>query len=354
MDDDQATDLVGRLAALGLDRERALEAVAQRRVLLAVLDHALGGSERHTAEEVRERTGLDGETLHRLDRAVGIAPADGYRAVDLEHLEVLAELAVFVPIDTLVEVVQANTAPLTAIALRSLEAFREQLLRPLQAAEDDEVVVARMLADAARPLLELSGRGLEIGFRRAVQHLLASELLAAATRDEEEVPLAVGFADVVGYTSLTARIDPSGLAGVLDAFERRCYELAADHPEVRIVKFMGDAVMAVSVDPVALAEMLLRLVEEDADEDDALAGVPRRAGMAAGGVLLRGGDYYGVPVNLAARLTDRARPGTLLAAEDLRAALGDFELRRLRTVHLQGLGRHRPFAVRRAEAAETG
>lgn len=358
--------VVERLAELGIDREQALEAVAQRRVVLTVVEHELDGGRRSSAAEVQERTGLDAATLQRLDRAVGIRPDRGYSAVDVEHLEVLAKLSVLLPLDALIDAVQANTAPMTAIALRSMETFTAGLLRPLQATEPDEVAVGRTLAAAARPLLELSGKGIDVGFRRVVQHLLTSELLAAATRDEEEVRLAIGFADVVGYTSLTARVDPTGLADVLDAFEQRCYSIAADVPDVRLVKFMGDAVMAVSVDPVPLAEVLLRVVheqpgssasasgsalsEEEAVAQDPLADVPRRAGMAAGHVLLRSGDYYGTPVNLAARLTDRARPGTLLAAEDLKVALGDYDLRRLRSLHLHGIGRHRPLAVRPAVA----
>ena len=41
----------------------------------------------------------------------------------------------------------------------------------------------------------------------------------------------------------------------------------------------------------------------------------------------RGGDYYGAPVNLASRITDVARPGSLLVAEEVKdevAALYDF------------------------------
>ena len=43
------------------------------------------------------------------------------------------------------------------------------------------------------------------------------------------------------------------------------------------------------------------------------------AGAARGPVLSRGGDFYGAPVNLASRITDVARPGSVLVTEDVRA-----------------------------------
>jgi class 3 adenylate cyclase len=41
-----------------------------------------------------------------------------------------------------------------------------------------------------------------------------------------------------------------------------------------------------------------------------------RVGMAGGEVLAQEGDWYGPPVNLAARLVGVARPGQVLAAAD--------------------------------------
>ena len=47
------------------------------------------------------------------------------------------------------------------------------------------------------------------------------------------------------------------------------------------------------------------------------------AGAAHGPALRRWGDYYGGPVNLAARLTERARPGALIADAAVRELAGD-------------------------------
>jgi len=48
---------------------------------------------------------------------------------------------------------------------------------------------------------------------------------------------------------------------------------------------------------------------------------PVRAGVAAGEVLMRDGDYYGPTVNLAARIVKVVEAGTVAAPGDLRSAL---------------------------------
>ena len=47
------------------------------------------------------------------------------------------------------------------------------------------------------------------------------------------------------------------------------------------------------------------------------------AGAAHGAALRRWGDYYGGPVNLAARLAERARPGALITDAAVRDRAGD-------------------------------
>jgi adenylate cyclase len=78
-----------------------------------------------------------------------------------------------------------------------------------------------------------------------------------------------------------------------------------------------------------------------------------RIGMASGPTLSWEGDLYGPTVNLASRLVNFARPGTVLVSDEFGARLADdprFELRHLRPVRLQGVGRVRPWVLRRARA----
>ena len=96
------------------------------------------------------------------------------------------------------------------------------------------------------------------------------------------------------------------------------HEVAA--PPVRYVKSIGDEVMLVSSDPVAMLDALLELVEAT----EAIEDFPRlRTGAATGLAVSRAGDWFGSPVNLASRVTNAARPGAILVAETTRDAIGD-------------------------------
>jgi adenylate cyclase len=127
----------------------------------------------------------------------------------------------------------------------------------------------------------------------------------------------VAFADVVGFTELGESVGLEELGGIAGSLAK----LAGDEvePPVRVVKQIGDAVMLVSTDAEAMVATALRLVER------AGAGSmpPLRAGVASGQAVNRWGDWFGTPVNLASRLTTRARPGSVLVTKQIRELLGE-------------------------------
>ena len=132
------------------------------------------------------------------------------------------------------------------------------------------------------------------------------------------IEISVGFCDLVGFTRLGEGVP----AADLGAIATRLAALAADvaEPPVRLVKTLGDAVMFVAPEPPPLLDAALGLMEAAAGEGESFPDV--HAGAAHGTALRRWGDYYGGPVNLAARLAERARPGALItdAAAHDRAA----------------------------------
>jgi adenylate cyclase len=85
---------------------------------------------------------------------------------------------------------------------------------------------------------------------------------------------------------------------------------------VRLVKTIGDAVMLVSTDVDALIATALDLVAAADAEGETFPQL--RAGIAFGPALLRAGDWYGRPVNLASRITAIARPGSVLCDRAVR------------------------------------
>jgi class 3 adenylate cyclase len=93
---------------------------------------------------------------------------------------------------------------------------------------------------------------------------------------------------------------------------RNTVRTVASRAGVRVDKWLGDGVMLVGVD----CEPLVHAVVTISAGHSRRGRLPLRAGLACGQViLLEGDDYVGTPVNLAARLSDRADPDQILAAE---------------------------------------
>lgn len=200
--------------------------------------------------------------------------------------------------------------------------------------DDDEVAITLIDAlqwDQVAALIDYAHR---VQLRAALWRRLARPLVGSHDGGGES--LGVAFADIVGYTALSEELSADELSGLLNRFEGHVYDVVVQHG-ARVVKTIGDAVMFVGLPPaVALSAVEL---SEPAD------GVPPlRLGVAVGPVLERDGDYFGPVVNLASRLTDAAKPGTVLAGESVPAALDgtpareQLICRKLRPRRVRGIG----------------
>ncbi|OBK81586.1 hypothetical protein A5649_10815 [Mycolicibacter heraklionensis] len=130
----------------------------------------------------------------------------------------------------------------------------------------------------------------------------------------------VGFADLTGFTALTQVLTSAELATLLTDFAGTVADVV--HCDGgRVVKFIGDAVMWVSATGDLLARAAIDLVDHPKARK---AGLQVRAGVAYGEMLAINGDYFGTPVNLAARLVDAAVPGQVLASTCVREELPDW------------------------------
>ena len=151
-----------------------------------------------------------------------------------------------------------------------------------------------------------------------------SRTLAVESAGSPVSNLAVCFVDIVGYTSRSKNLAEGELVDWLEHFEAEAAGIVVDHGG-RVIKTIGDEILFVADDPAAAAEAALVMTERGDDPQDRFPEV--RAGMACGEVVSRLGDVYGPVVNIAARLTSVARPGTVLvdrgAYEALSGRLGE-------------------------------
>ncbi|MFZ5791404.1 MAG: adenylate/guanylate cyclase domain-containing protein [Pseudomonadota bacterium] len=156
--------------------------------------------------------------------------------------------------------------------------------------------------------------------------------IAAAPTEGERRPVAILFADLVGFTELSTRLDAEDLKRLVERFYG-CVDAAIGDHGGTVDKHIGDAVMALFGAPVAHGDDPLRAVRTAlaihrrlAEGDPAQGALRAHIGIAAGEVVAGGlaGGYtvLGESVNLAARLVEVAGSGETVIAEDLRQALG--------------------------------
>ncbi|MER6828329.1 adenylate/guanylate cyclase domain-containing protein [Streptosporangium sp. NPDC000563] len=311
----------------------------------------VGASPRHTRIQVASLARVPQELTERIWRALGFAtlPDDAVAFTD-------ADVAVLERVRAMMEgdLLDDQTVIRMARALGQTTARLAQW--------QAEIMIGAMLDPGRRPtdedlaaVMETSRRLLP-DFEQILVHIWRAQLAAAGTRlltladiTDEIVPdrltLAVGFADLVSFTRVSRELDERGLAELVEGFESRASDVVAEHGG-RMVKTLGDEVFFTAADPRKAAVIALDLVGAIRRY-----GPEVRIGLAYGPVLPIMGDVFGTTVNLAARLTAIARPGTVVVddrlAEALKGAPG-VEIGRIRQRPARGLGVVQPYVLRRA------
>lgn len=238
-------------------------------------------------------------------------------------------------IEALVEEMVVQRGISDAAARRNLVAELPQLIEPL---EETLVYAWRRQMNAAVQRLAV----------RSESGLASSTGGHDGTEDDAPLPLAraVGFADLVSYTSLSRQMNERTLAQLVQRFENKCAEIISVGGG-RLVKTIGDEVLYIAETPEAGAEISLALAKAFT-EDELLPSA--RVSMVWGRILSRLGDIYGPTVNLASRLTSLAEPGTVLIDATTAATLRDndrFVLMPHKARTVRGFGEVHPVTLAR-------
>ena len=181
--------------------------------------------------------------------------------------------------------------------------------------------MARMSHDALGMLDQFGDLFDPVLRRHVVQASERTRRAEIGHEDRSVFRYAVGFVDLVGFTEISGTMNSKDLGVFIREFEGRSHDVVTA-VGARVVKLIGDEVMFVATDPVAACLAGSALMQGFGDETDRV--VPR-GGLAYGDVLVRGGDYYGSVVNLAARLVNEAVPQELLVTEELAQATENCE-----------------------------
>ena len=326
------------------ETERQRWARAQERIE----DLLLGGPRTMTRGEVHQRTGLSPEHTSRLWSALGFpeTPDDvrGFADADVDALELSGRL---LEADTFDAAEELAVARALGQGLGRLAEWQANLVRrtivDAGQADDPDAVVATV--EALVPILEKLQSYVWRRHLAVTAGRMLSGLAEPGGADAAGNRTVVGFADIVGFTRLSRQIDETELRSLLERFETVCTEIVARR-RGRIVKTLGDEILFVCDRVEDAVDIAFRLHEQVPDGDR----ITLRVGMALGEVLPRYGDVYGPVVNIAARLTSEAHPGTVLIDEDLTEALRatdlDLDIRAVPQLSVRGYRHLRPHVVR--------
>ncbi len=312
----------------------------------------LGEAPALDALEVAEEAGVDVDRARRLWRALGFPEYAGERAFTVADAQALREVSAVVDAgalddDTVVNLTRALGQTMARLADWEV-ANVVQRIEQIEASDDatgSRVTTALRMVDQVQPAFE---RLLVYAFRR---HLAAAasrvEALGSTDEDLHTIEVTVGFVDIVAFTALSNQLDGNRIGDLVEVFETRCADVIAAH-RGRMIKSIGDSVLFVNDDAVRAletAEQVIAVVGRDSQMPDV------RVGLASGSVVMRMGDVFGRPVNLAARLTAVARRNRVIVDRATAELLPEdrFSTRPLPARPVRGFGVLEPITVRRRD-----
>jgi adenylate cyclase len=313
--------LLEDLTEAGVPLEELKRAVDENRLVLLPVELVFdSGTESYTSRQIADQAGLEHDFLLRLLRALGAPiPEDDQAVFSDADLEAAKRAKLFLDAG-LPESGVLETSRIVGISMASLaDANRDMVGEAFTEPGIDERELALRYAAAAQTMAPLLGETLlhayRIHLREAIRQAVVSETELAEGRLSGSDDITIAFADLVGFTRLGESLEIEQIGELTG----RLFELASEaaRPPVRLVKMIGDAAMFASRSPEPLLDAVIGLVEAaGTDEIPSL-----RAGVARGQALGRGGDWYGRPVNLAARITSFARPDSVVVDQSVKDSI---------------------------------
>lgn len=305
--------LIEYLDSLGFTAEQMVAAERQGRLFGLAGDVVQwSGQPRHSLTDAAEALGLPLTDVEQAWAVLGLTVADPNTPTltdnDIEALRTWTDLRTAIGDDAATGFLRVIGASVARVAEALASMGRAGLPELDLAHSHDELVTAQAYRSAAAFIPRIGG--MIDSFHR--HHLFAARTYFDAIVHHESltVDCGVGFADLPNFTQLTQRLTPADLTSLLNEFNAITNDVVhADGG--RVVKFIGDAVMWVSATPESLAKVAMDLVHHPRPK---MANISVRAGLSFGSVVATGGDYFGNPVNLAARLVAAAEPGQILLA----------------------------------------
>jgi adenylate cyclase len=335
--------IVARLRERGYTIEQIREASDSGRLALGDVEDFLSiPAGRHNLRQTARATGLAPELIERIVVNLGLSAlsVDALSDEDLEMLKyVAAVLQAGLPEEAFTQIARVYGQALAQIAETEVRLFHMYIHEPLMRDGVPGREIAAQMDGMARELVPFIAPLMNWVHGRFLAYFVEQDVIGHMEADIGEQALqlgrlriAIAFADLAGYTRLT---EEQGDEQAVSAVERFVEEVERTLPiDARVLKTLGDEVMVVGADPVALTQWAVGF------QAQAPAGVPPpRIGVHHGEAIYRDGDYYGREVNQAARVVARAAGGEVLvtrAVVDLAEGVDGLAFKLIGEVGLKG------------------
>jgi adenylate cyclase len=307
---------------------------------------------RYTLEQTAREADIDPAMIERIYMNLGLSTLslDSMSEEDMEMVRYLAAmLSAGMPEAVLLQLARVYGQTMAQIADAEVRLIHLYVHEPMmreglpgaEMAEAMEGLAGDLLPFAAPFMRYLLGHFIE---QDVIGHMEAE--FADTIPEEGRMRVVIAFADLAGYTRLTEERGDEEAVGVVERFVEAVEQTLPI--DARIIKTLGDEVMVVGADAVALTQWAVGFQQETAPE----APAPR-IGIHYGEAIYRDGDYYGRDVNQAARVVARAAGGEVLVTRrvvDTAAGVDGLDFELIGEIGLKGFSE--PIELFHALAAE--
>jgi adenylate cyclase len=280
---------------------------------------------RYTLEQAAQEAEIDETLIERIYMSLGLSTLslDSIGEEDLEMLRYIsATLDAGLPEAAFLQLARVYGQAMAQIADAEVRLFHLYVHEPMMREGVPGVQMAEAMGGLANELLPFTAPWMQYLHGRFLSHFIEQDVighmeaeLADSAPEEGRMRVVIAFADLAGYTRLTEERGDEEAVGVVERFvEAVQHSLPID---ARVIKTLGDEVMVVGSDAVALTQWAVGFQLEAARDAQA-----PRIGIHYGEAIYRDGDYYGRDVNQAARVVARAAGGEVLVTRRVVDAAG--------------------------------
>jgi adenylate cyclase len=332
--------IIARLRARGHSLAAIRNATKDGRLAFGYIEELFPHDGRvYSLRQAAAETGLEPGLIERIITTLGGSPSEA-EALSEDEIQLLryvsAVLAAGLPLVAMLQLVRVYGQAMAQVADAEVRLFHLYVHEPLMRSGSDGLQMAEEMQTLTRELLPLSSPVMDQVHQRYLQHFVEQDVVGHMEADLDgaavelgRMRVAIAFADLAGYTRLT---EEEGELQAVDAVERFVEAVEITLPDdARVIKTIGDEVMVVGSDPIALTDWAVGFQRLQSERP-----LPR-IGIHYGDALYRDGDYFGRDVNIASRVAARSAGGEVLVTRQVVDAAGShLAFQRIGEVRLKG------------------